>query len=207
MIMYRRKFLAFIASLSCLTKPAFAANDPGLQLVREFYNVLLQIMRAGPETEFRAQYELLSPAVDRTFDLPHILRISVGDYWARMPLHQQQALLTTFRAYTIASYVSSFESYGSCTVAISANTRNIGSEQIISTTVSQSDSDPLRLDYVVRENATNPRVVDVLLDGTISRVAVQRSDFSTLLTTGDSRRLIFALQKKVSALSRGAIAV
>jgi phospholipid transport system substrate-binding protein len=47
------------------------------------------------------------------------------------------------------------------------------------------------------------RVTDVLLDGTISRVAVQRSDFRSLLGHGDATALIASLKRKVANLSGG----
>jgi phospholipid transport system substrate-binding protein len=45
----------------------------------------------------------------------------------------------------------------------------------------------------------------VLLNGTISKVAIQASDFSALVTTGDASQLIAALKAKVATLSGGAI--
>ncbi len=41
----------------------------------------------------------------------------------------------------------------------------------------------------------------MLLDGSISRVAVQRSDFRTLLTGGDADALIASLRTKIADLS------
>ena len=42
-----------------------------------------------------------------------------------------------------------------------------------------------RLDYVMRNEGAAWKAIDILVDGSISRVAVQRSDFRTLLRTGD----------------------
>ena len=50
------------------------------------------------------------------------------------------------------------------------------------------------------------KAVDVLLDGSISRVAVQRSDFRALLAGGTADKLIRSLQEKVVQLSNGTIA-
>ena len=47
------------------------------------------------------------------------------------------------------------------------------------------------------------QATDVLLNGTISKVAIQSSDFSSLVSNGDASQLIAALQKKVAALSSG----
>jgi len=45
----------------------------------------------------------------------------------------------------------------------------------------------------------------VLLDGSISRVAVQRSDFRSLLGSGHAGALIRSLQDKVAQLSGGTL--
>ena len=50
------------------------------------------------------------------------------------------------------------------------------------------------------------KAVDVLADGSISRVAVQRSDFRSLLASGGAPALLGSLQRKVSDLSGGALA-
>jgi phospholipid transport system substrate-binding protein len=49
-------------------------------------------------------------------------------------------------------------------------------------------------------------VIDVLLDGTISRVAVQRSDFRGLLADGDASALVASLEQKIADLSGGTLA-
>ena len=49
------------------------------------------------------------------------------------------------------------------------------------TRIIQDNGEPIRLDYVMRQTDAGWRAVDILLDGTISRVAVQHSDFRALL--------------------------
>ncbi len=48
------------------------------------------------------------------------------------------------------------------------------------------------------------KIVDVLLDGTISRVAVQRSDFRDVLAQGGATALIASLERKAADLTGGA---
>jgi phospholipid transport system substrate-binding protein len=66
-----------------------------------------------------------------------------------------------------------------------------------------TSGDPTRLDYVMRQTARGWRAIDILLDGSISRVAVQRSDFRGLLKGGDPTPLIAMLRKKVTELADG----
>jgi phospholipid transport system substrate-binding protein len=48
------------------------------------------------------------------------------------------------------------------------------------------------------------KAVDVLEDGTISQVAVQRSDFRQILQSGGAPALVVSLQQKTRELSSGA---
>ena len=61
---------------------------------------------------------------------------------------------------------------------------------------------PTRLDYVVSDGPNGWQITDVLLNGTISQVAIHSSDFSSLVTSGDATQLIDALKKKTATLAR-----
>jgi phospholipid transport system substrate-binding protein len=184
---------------------AQAAADPATIPVTQFYGVLLQAMKAGRSTPFPQRYQMLAPAVDAAFDLAGILRISVGAFWSTLPPAQQQALLQVFRTYTIANYVANFHSYKGRVIDVQPTTRAVGSERVVTTTITKPGKDPLRIDYVMRDEDAGWKVVDVLLDGTISRVAVQRSDFASLVTAGSATPLISSLKSKVSLLSNGSM--
>ena len=75
---------------------------------------------------------------------------------------------------------------------------------MVQTRIMGSAGEATRLDYVMRQSAAGWQVVDVLLDGTISRVAVTRSDFRALLGDGNAARLIDSLRGKVAGLAAGA---
>jgi phospholipid transport system substrate-binding protein len=101
--------------------------------------------------------------------------------------------------------VSNFKSYDGQTFLISPTIRTVGADRVISTTLDKPQGDALRMDYVMHETPMGWRVRDILLDGTISRVAVQRSDFASQLSQGDASRLIGSLDQKVSVLSDGSM--
>ncbi len=184
---------------------AQAAADPATVPIDQFYAVLLTVMKAGKRTPFPQRVQMLTPAVDAAFDLAGILRVSVGAYWSSLPPAQQQALLAVFRTYTICNYVSSFHSYKNRVIYVAPTTRPVGSERVVTTTITKTNGDALRIDYVMRNEDAGWKVVDVLLDGTISRVAVQRSDFASLVTSGNASQLIATLKSKVNVLSDGTV--
>ena len=165
---------------------------------------LLQVMKSGAATPFSKRFEILAPVIDRTFDLPAILRESIGASWPALPQDQQAMLGQAFRRYTVATYVNSFDAFDGQQFVVSPNTRSVGDEQVVQTRIVPRSGDIHELDYVMREGSSGWRAVDVLADGTISRVAVQRSDFRRLLAHGGAKALMDSLRSKSADLSDGA---
>ena len=194
--------LVLLASFAARAS-ALGATSPAAT-VQTLYDALLRVMRAGRSTSFRQRYGQLAPVVDATFDLPAILEASVGPSWAQMTADEHSALLGALRRYTVDSYVSNFDSFSGQRFQIAADTRGLGNgEQIVTTQIIPTSGEAHRLDYVVRPSGGYWRVVDVLADGTISRVATQRSDFRQLLMQGGPMALVASLQRKSQDLEAG----
>ncbi len=86
---------------------------------------------------------------------------------------------------------------------MAAQTRAAGADQVVSTQLVPARGEPTRLDYVMRQGPAGWQIVDVLVDGSISRVAVQRSDFRSLLAGGGANALITSLKAKAGRLASG----
>lgn len=172
--------------------------------IRALDDALLDIMRAGKTAPFQKRFDMLAPAVDRAFDLPHILRVSVGPGWSELSPPLQTSLLAAFRRYTVASYVDNFDSFDDQHFELQPATRALpDGEQVVITRIVARSGDSHQLDYVMREQGGVWKAVDVLADGAISRVAVQRSDFRHLLNEGGATALMASLQRKTRDLSHG----
>lgn len=204
----RRGLLLLTASiplaLAGLSGPAGAtAAPPVIAPIQGLYDALLVAMKAGSKTPFSQRFDTLAPAVDRALDIPTILQVSVGAAWNDLPAEQRAALLAAFRAYTISSYVSSFDNYAGQRFAIEPDLRSVGADQeIVQTQIIPVSGGSHQLDYVMRQAGSDWKAVDVLAEGAISRVATQRSDFRGLLARGGGDALLASLQKKTSDLAK-----
>ena len=193
--------------LLCAVAPrARAAVDPAVVApAQQLIAGLLLIMKAGRTTPFSQRAEMLGPVVDATFDLPTVLHESIGTAWTALPEDQRAALEAAFRRYTIASYVNSFDAFDGQRFETLPEVRAVGNgEQVVQTRIVPRTGDGHELDYVMRQRPDGWRVVDVLADGAVSRVAVQRSDFRRLLSRGGAPALLAQLQQKTVDLSGGA---
>jgi phospholipid transport system substrate-binding protein len=207
----RRAFL--LASTGSVVGIAMAAGRsawadstaPLDQPLQELYTALEAAMRSGHTTPFPQRFEALAPVVDQVFDLKTVLRVSVGLRWDNMDADVKTRLLDAFRRFTVATYVASFDKYDGEHFQILPGARDAGADRIVGTEIVNGSGDHVRMDYVMRADNGTWRAVDVLLEGSISRVAVQRSDFRKILASGDADALIASLRRKVVDLSDGAL--
>jgi phospholipid transport system substrate-binding protein len=172
--------------------------------VERLNDALLAAMKAGDRTPFTERYRALAPVVEQVFNLDAVLAASVGLSWVTLPQAQKSELAAAFRRYTISSYVSNFNSYNGQSFQVLPSVRAVvNGEVVVQTRLVRVNNSPVRLDYVMRNGPTGWQVVDVLMEGSISRVAMQRSDFGELLIAGGVPALTAGLGRKVANLSGG----
>ena len=183
---------------------AASATDAQVQEpIKSLYAALdrIQAKNAG---SFEQRAQVLAPAIDRAYDMQAVLASSVGPRYAGLPDDQKQLLLSTFRQFTIARYVSSFKpgSDARFTIDPGVTASPVDGERIVITRIGSSD-DPngTEINYVMRSGAKGWQIVDVLLNAHISQVAAQRADFSSALAGGNVQKLTDLLKKKIQRFS------
>ncbi|GBQ47935.1 ABC transporter substrate-binding protein [Komagataeibacter sucrofermentans] len=185
---------------------AYAASASDAQVqepIKALYAALDRVQAKGSGT-FEQRSQMLAPAIDRAYDMEAVLASSIGPRYAALPDDQKQQLLSTFRQFTIARYVSSFKpgSDARFTIDPSVTPSPVGNDRIVITHIGSSD-DPsgTEINYVMRSGAKGWQIVDVLLNAHISQVAAQRADFSSALSGGNVQKLTNLLQKKIKTFS------
>jgi phospholipid transport system substrate-binding protein len=203
----RRWFVVALATCgAALAAPRVSAEAAAVAPVRTLCDELINVMKAGQGTPFQQRFTMLGPVVDRVFDLQAILQVSVGPGWVSMPAEQQATLEAAFRRYTLANYVSNFNNYTGQRFEFQPETRSLpNGEQLVQTKIISASGESHELDYVMREVGGVWKIEDVLADGSISRVAVQRSDFRRLVERGGAQALIESLNQKTTDLSGGTL--
>ena len=171
--------------------------------VEQLHAGLIEIMKAGRATPFRQRYDKIAPVIGRTFDLEAIVRQVVGLRWASLPPDQQAALEDAFRRYTIASYVANFDDYSGEHFELLPAVSAVGNDRVVQTRIVSASGRAHVLAYVMRQTGGGWRVVDVLADGSVSRVAAQRSEIRSVLSDGGGTGLLVSLRRKTAELSGG----
>jgi phospholipid transport system substrate-binding protein len=190
--------LALLLIAAPLAQPAAAASDPQ-DVVRSFYGVLLGNMREGRVLSESGRLAKLAPVVDRSFDIPAMTRLAIGPSWASLTPTQQQQLMAAFGHYVAATYADQFDTYAGEQLQVTGE-RPHGADVVVETRIVKSKGDVTRLDYLMRQDQGGQRISDVYLDGSISQLAVHRSEFHSILRREGVDGLVMALNRKVDLL-------
>jgi phospholipid transport system substrate-binding protein len=198
MIGLTKPCLALLLLAAPLAQSAAAAPEPQ-DVVRSFYSVLLSNMRDGRVLGESGRLARLAPVVDRSFDVPAMTRLAIGPSWASLTPAQQQQLIQAFGHYVAATYADQFDTYSGEQLQVTGE-RPHGSDAVVETRIVKSKGDVTRLDYLMRKDQGSQRISDVYLDGSISQLAVHRSEFHSILQREGVDGLIMALNRKVDLL-------
>jgi phospholipid transport system substrate-binding protein len=194
--------IALLLSVGIPSERADALATGGQDNVRNFYATLLATMKDGRTLGQSGRYARLTPVVDRVFDVPSMTRLAVGSTWATLPPAQQQQVTAAFRHYIAATYADRFDSYSGEQLQVTGE-RPYNADVIVETKIVKSNGETTTLNYLMRQNQGSWQIADVYLDGTISQVAVQRSEFNSVLRREGVDGLVVALNRKVDLLGRG----
>jgi len=165
-------------------------------------DLLVKVMKQGPALGFAGRVKALEPELNRLYDLPLTTRLVVGPPWRSMTPDQQQALVAAFSDYSTAVYASRFKDYSGERFVVDPATATMASGDVtVHTKLLPHDGDPVQLDYVLRSGPEGWRIIDVLLNGTISEMAERRSEFSSTLRDGGASALINLLHQKTAQLA------
>ena len=168
--------------------------------VRSFYDVLLATMKNGPSLGQNGRYAALAPVVSNVFDVPLMARLAVGPSWDSLSPAQQQQIAAAFGRYVSATYADRFDRYSGQQLQITGD-EPYGGGVIVETKIVQAGEDPVTINYMMRRHGGIWQISDVYLDGTISQLATQRSEFHSILARYGVAGLISTLDHKVDLLT------
>ena len=156
-------------------------------------------MKQSQQLGYDGRLARLGPAIAVRYDFAFIAEKSVGLTWKELDAAQRAKLVDALARLAGANYAARiaefsgehFETIG--TESASQNTI------LVHTRVVDSKDGAIPLDYRLRTGPDGtPLIVDVFYDGTVSELAMRRSEYSALLKKGGIDALLAALEKKIA---------
>jgi len=196
------KFLPFLF-VFLVSLPAVGAENTPVSVVEGFHKDLLTVMKAADKLGVKGRYQYLAPRLAKAFDMSRMIRIATGSFWKKADPNQQKQLLDAFTQMSASTYASQFDGYsGEAFKTLGAKPGPRGT-MMVATQILRPNDSPVDITYVVKESGGRWRIVDVLLDNSVSELAVRRSEYRQMLRSRGMKGLIDLLNSKASSLTTG----
>lgn len=169
------------------------------KVVADFHAALLQSMKNAKD--YQRRYDTLGSAMAQAFDFESMTRIAVGPKWSTLQPDQQAALVDSFRRFSVATYASQFDSYSGERFETTNPGEAAPQGVIVATVLQPAQGSPIKFNYLLHRTAAGWRIIDIYLDGTISQLAVRRSEFSSVLAQSGPEGLAQLLDQKTKKLA------
>jgi len=177
-------------------QPATGAEGVVRKTVDEAFAVLKDKSLAGRDR--RAQrIAALRRIADRTFDWSEIARSSIGSEWRTMSAQQRSRFVEVFKDILAAQYMDDIDRFqGTETVTVDGATPEADDTVVVNTTLTTSSRERVPIDYRMRSERGDWRVVDLSIEG-VSLVNHFRKTFSSGLANMTVDQLIERLKRQL----------
>jgi len=173
-----------------------------VRTVERLHATMLSVMKDSEALGYAGRYKRLEPVVRSQFDLPFMAAKSVGRYWKTASQAERDQLVKTFSRFSVANYAGRFDGWSGQTFETLGVDASARGTMLVRTKLLNPSGDDIQLYYRLR-NGTDGRwkIIDVYLNGTVSELALRRSEYSSLIKREGFEALLIALNKRIETLA------
>jgi phospholipid transport system substrate-binding protein len=191
---------AFLPGRAARGLPSAAAAE---EVVRRLVEQVWQLLTERGDASDIDRDHLLSVLDDGT-DLSLLGRLVLGRYWRDASPGQRSEYLQLFRRYMLQTFIQRLRQYAGTDMSHPGErfqiiaSRPVGERDIlVQFRVAPPTSQPLRVDWRLRERPGEPVIIDLIVEG-ISLLVTQRSEFAAVLERGGIEGLLAELRARVT---------
>lgn len=176
-----------------------AAADRARATVEELYAALLEVMKSSDQLGYEQRYAQLDPVIQRVYDLPFMSAKVLGRYWKDLSEQDRERWVSTFTRLTVSTYADRFEGYDGQRFEILTVQPSRHETLMVRTRIVPTDEDPVELDYRLRGADGDWQIIDVFMNGTVSELALRRSEYSSVFKREGFESLLSSLEEKIAS--------
>jgi phospholipid transport system substrate-binding protein len=180
----RRALLAGLAALVPCT--AFAQMDPAraAAFIQATGEEMVRVLNSNaPVAQRREQVAVI---LRRAVDVEGTGRFILGRWWRVATPAEQQEYLQLFEESLIRNLASRFGEFQGVRFSLGRSQARTEEDVLVTTIVERPNMAPLTLDWRVAEVNGQPKIVDLVAEGTSLRLT-QRSEYSSVIQRGGNQ--------------------
>jgi phospholipid transport system substrate-binding protein len=138
----------------------------------------------------------------RAVDIDGVGRFILGRWWRQASPQEQQDYLKLFEETLIRNLSARFGEYQGVRFSLGRSQQRTEDDVLVNTIIERPNSAPFALDWRVGEVGGQPKVVDVIAEGTSLRLT-QRSEYSSVIqqNNGSIAALLAAMKRQIQQLA------
>ena len=192
--------------LACVvaSAPLAASVEPeAAAVVEKLHGELIAVMKKADALGYAGREARLRDPLLASYDLDFMARLVLGRHWQTLSEAQQAQFVEAFTRLTLANYAGQFTGFAGEQFEVVGEEPGVQDTVLVKTRLVRPSEEPVQLDYRLHRTPAGWRIIDVYLNGTISELALRRSEYSALLRREGFDALMQALDAKIAELGRG----
>lgn len=170
------------------------------EVVEVFHVALIEMMKKSGEMSFDERVAYLMPVMDESFDLGFMSAKSVGRQWKELSAGEQAEWRQKFSELTVSNYAGRFVDYSGEMFSTVGNEPAARNTVMVLTRLDVPGDEAVDMNYRLRKSRDGWRIIDIYLKGTVSELALRRSEYSSTLKRDGFEKLAAAIEKKITEL-------
>ena len=196
-------YRTFLCALVLVSSTSARAALSPTAVIELLHQSLIETMKDAQRLGIDGRYKQLQPILEKSFDFERMIAIAAGSYWTSADEAQRRRLLEAFTKLSVTTYAARFNGFSGETFEMLGQRQGPRDTALVDTRLNRTDGPPVPITYVMTERDGEWRIVDVLLDKSISELAVRRSEYNQVLRTSGTEGLSETLNEKAAQLRKG----
>ena len=146
--------------------------------------------------------ERVAAVLRRSVDIQGVGRFILGRWWRQASAQEQADYMRLFEETLIRNLSSRFGEYQGVRFSLGRTQQRTEDDVLVNTLIERANSAAFALDWRVAEVGGQPKIVDVIAEGTSMRLT-QRSEYSSVITrnNGQVSALLAAMQQQIQQMA------
>jgi phospholipid transport system substrate-binding protein len=192
------------ATCALVVATSAAADEPAAtKVIARLNAALLDALEHAEQLGYRGRFDKLTPAIAAAFDVDFMAEKSIGKYWKPLSDADKARWVKLFAEFSVANYAGNLDHFSGQRFEISSQEPSQNDTVVVHTMLVDPGSENTELNYRLHDTPQGPKIVDIYLKGTVSELALRRSDYTSVLEREGFDALLATVRAKIADLASG----
>ena len=148
------------------------------------------------EKSFTDRLEIIKKEISQAFNYKKMIQFIYGRKWNKLESNQINIMSETFLNFISATYTKRFHMIDGLNFEYVESEKTSDGMILINTNLLTPNEEPVKFQYVFINDEDDWKILDILINGTISEIATKKSEYSKIITSEGVDGLVEKLSEK-----------